>query len=171
MQSATIDEMSNDERQKHGGLSISPVFHQFVERDLLPVIGIKSGDFWPGLEALVNDLTPINRALLEKRDELQARIDAWHAAHPGRDWDHDEYVAFLREIGYLVPEGDAFEIETDNVDAEIYGLDLGWRYSLTGRVGVEGNASYTRGRRTDVADNLSSKAITMPFMLGVALVL
>ena len=119
MQSATIDEMSNDERQKQGGLSISPVFHQFVERDLLPVIGIKSGDFWPGLEALVNDLTPINRALLEKRDELQARIDAWHAAHPGRDWDHDEYVAFLREIGYLVPDGDAFEIETDNVDAEI----------------------------------------------------
>ena len=119
MQSATIDEMSKDERQRQGGLSISPVFHQFVERDLLPVIGIKSGDFWPGFEALIRDLTPINRALLEKRDDLQARIDAWHAAHPGRDWDHDEYVAFLREIGYLVPDGDAFEIETDNVDAEI----------------------------------------------------
>jgi len=115
-----IDEMSNNHnRQKQSGLSISPVFHQFVERDLLPVIGMKPGDFWQGLASIIDDLTPVNRALLEKRDDLQQKIDAWHEAHPGPIRDHAAYVAFLKKIGYLVPAGDAFRIETENVDPEI----------------------------------------------------
>jgi len=119
MQSAVVDEMSNRKRQEIGALSISPVFYQFVERELLPVIGLKSGDFWAGLESIVSDLTPVNRALLDKRDRLQEKIDAWHQAHPGPRWDHDKYVAFLRDIGYLVPAGEPFSIETESVDPEI----------------------------------------------------
>ena len=111
--------MSKHNRQMQGGLSISPVFHQFVERDLLPVIGMKSGDFWQGLASVIDELAPVNRALLEERDELQRRIDAWHEAHPGPGWDHGAYVAFLEEIGYIVPTGEDFRIETENVDAEI----------------------------------------------------
>ena len=100
-------------------LQVAPVFRQFVEHDLLPVIGMSPADFWAGLESIVADLTPLNRALLEKRAALQQAINEWHLARRGEDWGHDEYVEFLRGLGYLVPEGQAFRIETDNVDREI----------------------------------------------------
>ena len=70
-------------------------------------------------EAVVTDLTPKNRALLAFRDELQAKIDAWHVERRGRAHDAAAYKAFLTEIGYLVPEGGDFEIATANVDDEI----------------------------------------------------
>jgi malate synthase len=100
-------------------LTVAPVFAQFVDDELLPAIGVRPAAFWAGLESIIDDLTPVNRALLEKRDEMQEKIDAWHVAHRGEAWDHAAYVEFLREIGYLIPAGDAFTIETDNVDAEI----------------------------------------------------
>jgi len=119
VQSATVNEMSMNKPLTSCALSVSPVFSQFVESELLPVIGVRPDDFWPGLESIIDDLSPLNRALLEKRDDFQRRIDEWHLARRGADWDHDEYVAFLKSIGYLVPEGDAFGVETDNVDPEI----------------------------------------------------
>ena len=100
-------------------LTIAPVFAQFVEDELLPAIGVRPDVFWDGLQSIIDDLTPVNRALLEKRDEIQERIDAWHREQGGVDWDHEDYLGFLREIGYIVPGGDPFEIETENVDAEI----------------------------------------------------
>mgnify|MGYP001554144378 FL=1 len=100
-------------------LTIAPVFAQFVEDELLPAIGVQPAVFWEGLEAIINDLTPVNRALLGKRDEMQQKIDEWHAARRGETLDHAAYVDFLRDIGYLVPDGDAFDIETADVDAEI----------------------------------------------------
>jgi malate synthase len=117
--SATTDEMSMNEQRGYCALTISPVFAQFVEGDLLPAIGISPEDFWPGLESIINDLTPVNRALLEKRDEIQRQIDRWHIARRGQAWDHDEYVAFLESIGYLVAAGEPFRITTQNVDREI----------------------------------------------------
>ena len=117
--SATTDEMSMNEQRGYCALTISPVFAQFVEDDLLPAIGISPEDFWPGLESIINDLTPVNRALLEKRDEIQRQIDRWHIARRGQAWDHDEYVAFLESIGYLVAAGEPFRITTQNVDREI----------------------------------------------------
>ncbi len=102
-----------------GGLSVSPVFHDFVEKELLPAIEFDSPTFWAGLEAIVEELAPVNRKLLQHRDELQQKIDAWHIARSDQTWHHDEYVSFLREIGYLKTPGQPFHIETSNVDPEI----------------------------------------------------
>ena len=101
------------------GLSPDPIFYQFIETELLPRIGMGSDEFWPGLAAIVSDLTPVNRDLLAKRDSLQQKIDDWHREHPGRDFNHSEYVEFLTRIGYLREPGEPFRIETRNVDPEI----------------------------------------------------
>ena len=107
------------DHQPIGNLSVKPVFQRFVEQELLPVAGLTAEQFWSGLETLVNELTPTNRELLARRDVLQQRIDDWHGSHPGSTFDHDEYVAFLRDIGYLADPGEPFEIRTENVDPEI----------------------------------------------------
>jgi malate synthase len=101
------------------GLSVDSVLSEFVEQSALPGTGVEPKTFWSGLAALVNDLGPRNRELLETRENIQNQIDQWHVDH--RDAPHDRvaYEDFLREIGYLVPEGDPFQIETTNVDPEI----------------------------------------------------
>ena len=107
------------DRIQVGGLQIAPVLHTLLENDIAPGTGIAPADFWAALEAILADLAPKNRELLAKRDDLQANIDAWHQANPGADYDRDAYKAFLQEIGYLLPEGKPFTIETTNVDPEI----------------------------------------------------
>ena len=106
-------------RRELGGLRIDPAFLEFVEKELLPAIDVEPTGFWAGFEALIDDLTPVNRELLQKRDALQEQIDEWHLAHPGSDYDHAEYVAFLKSIGYLLDGGEEFTVGTANVDAEI----------------------------------------------------
>ncbi len=106
-------------RKESCTLEISPIFEQFVESELLPAIGVDPATFWPGLQSIVDDLTPLNQALLAKRGEIQQAINDWHTARRGAAWNHDEYVAMLNEIGYLVPDGEPFAIETENVDREI----------------------------------------------------
>jgi len=100
-------------------LKISPALHAFVETEALPGSGVDAGQFWAGFAALAVKLMPENRALLAERDRLQAAIDAWHKANPARPIDALDYTAFLREIGYLRPEGADFQIGTANVDPEI----------------------------------------------------
>ncbi len=102
-----------------GRLSIDKVWHTFVVAEALPDTGITPDQFFTGLDALVHDLAPVNRSLLATRDTLQAAIDAWHRERRGKPHDPVAYTAFLREIGYLVPEGPAFQIDTANVDREI----------------------------------------------------
>ena len=114
--------MSNSDRQLRKGLQVAPAFAHFVESELLPAIGFDADRFWGGLRSIIDDLTPVNRALLDKRAELQQRINAWHEQQPAGQWDHDAYVDFLKEIGYLVPAGQPFSIETQNVDPEIAGV-------------------------------------------------
>jgi len=111
--------MNAEENRRGGALTVAPAFRQFVESELLPAIGVEPSRFWSGLEAIIDDLTPLNRSLLAKRAELQAKLNAWHTERAGSAWDRDAYVAFLREIGYLVPEGESFVVETANVDREI----------------------------------------------------
>ena len=113
--------MSNNEkgRQEVGGLKVDTAFFDFVEKELLPAIDVEPTGFWAGFEALIDDLAPVNRELLQTRDELQQKIDDWHLAHPGNDYDHAEYVAFLKSIGYLLEACEDFTIGTANVDAEI----------------------------------------------------
>ncbi|AKH19152.1 malate synthase G [Sedimenticola thiotaurini] len=106
-------------RTQIGGLKIANVIKELVESQILPGSGINSTTFWTELEQIVNDLTPKNRALLARRDELQRQIDQWHQKQAGKPLDAAAYKAFLMEIGYLLPEVEDFTIETDNVDPEI----------------------------------------------------
>jgi len=94
-------------------------FHDFIEREVLPHVDVEAENFWNGLGALLEEFTPRNRELLEVRQQLQNQIDLWHDAHVGEAVDPDVYAEFLKEIGYLLDEGEDFEIRTANVDKEI----------------------------------------------------
>ena len=105
------------DRIEKNGLQVDRRLVDFLEKDALTVTGIAADVFWSGLSDIVHDLGPRNLALLEKREEIQEQLDAWHIAH--RNADAQSYLAFLKSSGYLVPEGDDFAIETTNVDPEI----------------------------------------------------
>ncbi|MGJ8545008.1 MAG: malate synthase G [Sulfitobacter sp.] len=108
----------SDRMDKHG-LQVAPALAEFVETQALVGTGVEADVFWAGFSALVHEKGPRNRELLQIRAQMQAQIDAWHVARKGQPHDAQAYEAFLREIGYLVPEGAPFEIETRNVDPEI----------------------------------------------------
>jgi malate synthase len=108
-----------NERIERSGLQVDAALTGFIDNQVLAPLGKDAAQFWAGFAGLVGEFAPRNRALLAKRDELQAQIDAWHGAGVGKPIDQTEYQAFLREIGYLVPEPDAFTIGTRDVDAEI----------------------------------------------------
>ncbi|WP_456306427.1 hypothetical protein [Oleomonas cavernae] len=99
-------------------LNVAVELSRFIEAEALPGSGVDPAAFWAGFDALVHELAPKNRALLARRDELQAQIDAWHRAHPGRV-DPAAYRAFLEAIGYLLPAPADFRIDTAGVDTEI----------------------------------------------------
>jgi malate synthase len=100
-------------------LKIDKVLYDFVNNEAIPGSGLQGRKFWSGFAALVRTFAPRNAALLRRRDELQAKIDAWHRLNPGANFDPSKYKAFLREIGYLVAEKEAFSVGTSDVDAEI----------------------------------------------------
>lgn len=102
-----------------GGLQVAKVLYDFVNDEAIPGTGIVAEQFWAGAEKIINDLAPKNKALLAKRDELQAKIDAWHQARKGQAHDAVAYKSFLQEIGYLLPQADDFQATTENVDEEI----------------------------------------------------
>ncbi|UWQ97157.1 malate synthase G [Rhodobacteraceae bacterium M385] len=104
--------------EKHG-LQVAPELANFIEDQALPGSGVTSDDFWKGFSDLAHDLAPKNTALLARREELQSKIDQWHIARRDQAHDPDAYHEFLKDIGYLVPEGDAFEIDTTKIDPEI----------------------------------------------------
>ncbi len=102
-----------------GGVKVDARLHDFVETKALPGTDVASGPFWHGVVDILARFAPENRALLEKREQLQAAIDGWHDARAGQPHDAREYRTFLEEIGYIVPEPAPFTIGTDNVDDEI----------------------------------------------------
>ncbi len=104
---------------ERAGLQVADVLAEFVETRALAGTGIAATNLWAGLADILNRFTPRNRALLAKREELQAKLDDWHRANPGPIQDMAAYQGFLRDIGYLVPEPAPFEITTGNVDDEI----------------------------------------------------
>ncbi|WP_332820939.1 malate synthase G [Pseudomonas sp.] len=107
------------ERVQVGGLQVAKVLFDFVNNEAIPGTGIAADKFWTGFEAVINELAPKNRALLAKRDQIQAQIDAWHQARAGQTFDAVAYKAFLEEIGYLLPQPADFQASTENVDEEI----------------------------------------------------
>ncbi|MCC5780645.1 malate synthase G [Nitratireductor sp. B36] len=100
------------------GLKVAEELRDFAVKEALPGTGVDPDKFWKALSDIVRDLAPKNRALLAKRDALQEKIDAWYREN-GAPADQEAYQAFLREIGYLLPEGEAFSVSTQNVDPEI----------------------------------------------------
>ena len=107
------------ERIQVGGLQVATELHRFIENEALPGTGVTPEQFWSGLDAILHDLAPRNRALLAKRDALQAQIDEWYRSRRGQPLDRAAHTAFLKEIGYLLPEGPDFAVTTENVDPEI----------------------------------------------------
>ncbi|MFC3901493.1 malate synthase [Acinetobacter marinus] len=104
------------ERIQQGKLAIAKELYDFIENEALPGSGVDSATYWKNFEQVVVDLSPKNKALLEKRDALQKQIDEWHR---NNTFELEAYKAFLTEIGYLLPEVEDFQITTENVDEEI----------------------------------------------------
>jgi malate synthase len=111
--------MSEVERVAVEGLKVAKILHDFIVDEVIPGTGIEALAFWRGLDRIIRDFAPRNRALLQKRDALQNKIDDWYRGRRGRPFDEAAHKAFLIEIGYLVPEGPPFKVDTANVDEEI----------------------------------------------------
>jgi malate synthase len=106
-------------RVDRDGLQVAAELAEFLEGSALPGSGVEAGAFWSAFSELLHGLAPKNAALLAKREDLQRQIDQWHIAHRDAPHDPDAYRAFIEEIGYLVPEGDGFAVETTKIDPEI----------------------------------------------------
>ena len=109
----------NQVRINRSGLAVATEIDALVEGQITPGTGVSAEAFWAGFAGALKELGPVNRALLTKRDDLQAKIDAWHLARRGKTHDAVAYKTFLKEIGYLVDPPAPFRISTSNVDPEI----------------------------------------------------
>ena len=101
------------------GLRVAPELVEFLANEAAPGTGVEPEKFWKGFAAIIRDLAPKNRALLKKRDDLQAKIDAWYKQNRDKNYSQADYQQFLKDIGYLLPEGEEFKVSTANVDPEI----------------------------------------------------
>ena len=106
-------------RVKNGNLQVSPELDSFLRNEVLPGLDIQPDQFWNSFETVLAEFAERNKSLLGKREDIQKQIDDWHLARKGSDHNHEEYLNFLKDIGYLLDEGDDFEITTQNVDDEI----------------------------------------------------
>jgi malate synthase len=104
---------------KKGNLSVSSVLLDFINKEVIPGIGINTDEFWKKFDTAVHELAPINKALIKKRETIQKQIDTWHLANKDKDLNKDEYIKFLKSINYIVEEKEDFQITTQNVDDEI----------------------------------------------------
>ena len=111
--------MSETPRASVHGLKVARILHDFVVNDVLPGTRIEASAFWLGLDRIIHHFTPLNRALLQRRDALQAKIDDWYRGRRGQPFDEAAHKALLEQIGYLIPEGRLFKVDTANVDDEI----------------------------------------------------
>ena len=109
------------ERVQKGSLAIDTQLYNFIANEVTPVVGIDNEKYWQEFEKIVQTFQPRNKALLAKRDEIQTQIDDWHDNNPASNGQIDKaaYTQFLKDINYIVPEGDDFLVETQNVDDEI----------------------------------------------------
>ncbi len=132
------------------GLSIARELYDLVNQEIIPGTGVDSNDFWAGFAKLITDLAPKNRALLEKRTRIQAQLNEWHKAHPGAI-EFPAYKQFLTDIGYLVPEGDDFEILGDSLMT-----------ALAAEAGVAHSTEWSSSRSgVDVVDANDSESKTL----------
>ncbi|MGE8081798.1 malate synthase G [Peribacillus loiseleuriae] len=102
---------------KVGNLQVAPVLFEFINKDGLPGSKLNQEQFWADFEKLVHDLSPKNKELLARRDEIQTKVNTWHREN--KEFDFAKYKSFLQEIGYLEPEGEDFQVTTEGIDDEI----------------------------------------------------
>ena len=107
------------ETLKYGNLTVAKELDDFLRSEVIEGIGVDADQFWASLETILDDFGTRNKELLEKRKEIQNKIDQWHLSQKGEAHDQEAYVGFLKEIDYLLEEGDDFTITTENVDEEI----------------------------------------------------
>tara|TARA_B100000941_G_C28506476_1_gene557697 strand:- start:2241 stop:4385 length:2145 start_codon:yes stop_codon:yes gene_type:complete len=101
------------------GLKVSSALLEFINNEAIPNTNISVDQFWTGFSNVVHELSPINKALIEKRETIQKKIDHWHKSNKGKNFDKTEYINFLKKIEYLAHEKNDFNIETSEVDKEI----------------------------------------------------
>jgi len=104
--------------KKHG-LQINSGLFNFINEEVIPGTDVDSDDFWFKFEKVVHELSPINKNLLKKREEIQKKIDDWHKSKSGKDFNQKDYINFLKSIEYIIKEKEDFKISTSNVDKEI----------------------------------------------------
>jgi len=107
------------ERVEKFGLKIEENLYNFITSEVLNKLDFDPEKFWKQFSDYIKELTPKNELLLEKRLELKKKIDNWHLENKSKSFKKEEYREFLEKIGYLIPEGDQFSINTKNVDNEI----------------------------------------------------
>ena len=107
------------DRIEYGNLQVAKELDNFLREEVVPGIDVDPDDFWKSFEKVLEEFGAKNKELLEKRETIQKQIDEWHLSRKDEDHDHEEYVNFLKEIGYLLDEGEDFQITTQNVDDEI----------------------------------------------------
>jgi len=113
------NELVQMKKIKKENLSISPVLFEFINKEVIPGIDIDINEFWKKFDSAVHELAPINKALIEKREAIQKKIDTWHIANKGKDLNQEGYIKFLKKINYIVEEKENFQITSQNVDQEI----------------------------------------------------
>ena len=107
------------DRIEYGNLKVSKELDNFLRKEVVPEIDVDPENFWKSFEKVLEEFGPRNKELLEKRETIQKQIDDWHLAKKDKGHNHEEYLNFLKEIGYLIDEGEDFQITTQNVDDEI----------------------------------------------------
>ena len=111
--------MTTNSSNQSLSIKINEAFRHFIDNEVMPLTNVDPDQFWQNVQSLIDDLAPRNRELLAKRDLMQQQIDEWHKNNDYQTTDIEAYKDFLKEIGYLVEEGEDFAIETTNVDDEI----------------------------------------------------
>ncbi|PWQ97501.1 malate synthase G [Leucothrix arctica] len=152
------------------GLTVAQVLYDLINDDILPGTDIRTDDFWLSFETIINDLSPINKQLLEKREHIQQQVDGWHREHSGQQHDSVAYKQFLNDIGYIVPEGDTFSITSENVDAEIATIAgpqlvvpvMNARYALNA-ANARWGSLYDALYGTDVIDDSNGAEVTKAY--------
>ena len=104
---------------KTNDLKIDKTLFDFINNEVLPGTDINQDNFWKKFSKVVHEISPENKKLIEKRENIQKQIDEWHLANPKDKFDKSKYTEFLKSISYLIDEGGEFKITTSNVDDEI----------------------------------------------------
>ena len=104
---------------KKENFTIDSILLEFINKEAIPGTDINVDEFWKKFDSAIHELAPINKALIKKREDIQKKIDAWHIANKGENFNQEKYIKFLKSINYVVEEKDNFHVSSKNVDDEI----------------------------------------------------